>query len=561
MNDDVINYLTRQILSQNTTKYWTGEGFGSYESNAKDMAKILSSIGITDIKQFGEVKKYEEVEQIGFTYNGMRAQNPSQGVYYVEEPVTDSEGGISYVRRDLSAEEAKQVKPVYGVASGYDEATGMPSYTPVDVSSVITKDGKTMGVTGTTYGNKVTGQAVSNTYGERQTGNAWGGTYAGDGNTGYRVQFAENGMPVFYTTHASSSDFDDIAPLVGFALMAIPGLNVTVGTTLLGAGANTVAAGMVGSAVIGGTMAELSGGDFVKGAVTGAITSGVSSQFSTDVGKMLGLEGDMASKVGSAIISGAKAELTGGDFLSAAAIDGMISGVSSATGYSTKDIKSTISFVTALDSGDPARIAAAAANMTKLDYFNDKKASEILGKLKNAGYEDLPEITDEELQEWSKTKDYTFLGDDYTGTEDTKVADEEAFDATEISHGGKAGDTSYTGTINGLDLDKSKSTSIGLGDIAKGAIGAATINAALNTTNAPTSLPEEAMTGKGYRVGKYSADIYKDAPIQGFAMRRYEDSAGNTRYVPFIGDQAQLDVPAGYTFKGYEKGGFVKRRS
>jgi hypothetical protein len=54
---DIAKALTQQILNQGTTSQWSGEGYGSAEANAADMAKILSSIGITDISQFGKVTK------------------------------------------------------------------------------------------------------------------------------------------------------------------------------------------------------------------------------------------------------------------------------------------------------------------------------------------------------------------------------------------------------------------------------------------------------------------------------------------------------------------------
>ena len=52
-----IDTLVNQILGQNLTSKWSGEGLGSSQENAKDMANILASIGITDIKDFGEFKK------------------------------------------------------------------------------------------------------------------------------------------------------------------------------------------------------------------------------------------------------------------------------------------------------------------------------------------------------------------------------------------------------------------------------------------------------------------------------------------------------------------------
>lgn len=45
--------LIKQILASSNTSRWTGEGFGSAEKNAADMANILAKAGITDIKQLG----------------------------------------------------------------------------------------------------------------------------------------------------------------------------------------------------------------------------------------------------------------------------------------------------------------------------------------------------------------------------------------------------------------------------------------------------------------------------------------------------------------------------
>lgn len=134
--------LASQILSTSDSSQWSGEGWGSAEKNAADMAKILSSVGITDLSQFGEIKQTVQGDPI----------------------YSDGAGEDRYV-----------------VGYGPDKEI-------------------------TTYGNKGTGQALANTYGERQTGNAWGGTYAGEGNTAYRVQFDAQGNPFFYTTGASSND-------------------------------------------------------------------------------------------------------------------------------------------------------------------------------------------------------------------------------------------------------------------------------------------------------------------------------------------------------------------
>ena len=48
-----ISNIKGQILAQGNIDKWTGEGKGSAEANATDMATILAGIGITDINQFG----------------------------------------------------------------------------------------------------------------------------------------------------------------------------------------------------------------------------------------------------------------------------------------------------------------------------------------------------------------------------------------------------------------------------------------------------------------------------------------------------------------------------
>jgi hypothetical protein len=55
--ESIVANLTQQILGQGTTDKWTGEGKGSPQANAADMANILAGIGITDVTQFGQIQK------------------------------------------------------------------------------------------------------------------------------------------------------------------------------------------------------------------------------------------------------------------------------------------------------------------------------------------------------------------------------------------------------------------------------------------------------------------------------------------------------------------------
>lgn len=189
-------FITQQILAQGTTDQWKGEGKGSAEKNAQDMARILADTGITDINQFGKVT--------------VKTDAAVQPVYGQGELVADSEGQQFYAPKIVGYvdQNGKTVDPslikAETVYTGGDSGQTDTVYT----AQIGTKE---------VFGNKATGQAVADTYGERQTGNAFGGTYAGEGNTGYRVQFDAKGNPVFYTTKASSSDIGDLAPILAIA--------------------------------------------------------------------------------------------------------------------------------------------------------------------------------------------------------------------------------------------------------------------------------------------------------------------------------------------------------
>lgn len=224
--------LQQQILGQQLTDKWSGQGHGSAEANAKDMARILSSIGITDIRQFGKIPTYQAAEIGGYNYEGKPVQKTGDGQFFYQEPTGQTNynpetGENVPVMRTVMVPNDAKVQPVYGKREsvGYSDDYGNPvtTFVPLKESELTFKDGKPLIKTGETFGNKVTGQAVPNTYSERQTGNAWGGTFAGKGNTGYRVQFADDGTPIFYTTGASSSDLGKIAPLLAIASF-IPGL-------------------------------------------------------------------------------------------------------------------------------------------------------------------------------------------------------------------------------------------------------------------------------------------------------------------------------------------------
>ena len=354
-----INALKQQILGQNQTSKWTGEGYGSAEKNANAMAEMLAKAGITDIKQFGKVDKYEPVEVVGYSLNGKQVQNPSKGVYYESIPEPDGEGGISgYRRRDLTPAEIAQVKPQYGVVD-----TQTDEVKPV--TNVVEKNGQLVGVTGQTFGNKATGQAIESGYGRwRNQGgdNLFGGTGEGKGNTGYRVQFADDGTPIFYTTQGTSNDLaqlmSDLGPIAQIGLaIATGGLSIP----------QQIAANMAVQVLSGKDL-----GDAVKGA---AVSFAMSQIPGTDVMKEgnsfikdLGLPADVTKTLSSsfqnAAMSGAKALLTGqniGDAVLQGAATGGVNGAinaitSNVDGFkdlSPNQQKMVVNAVTGVMSGKP----------------------------------------------------------------------------------------------------------------------------------------------------------------------------------------------------------------
>jgi hypothetical protein len=288
------------------------------------MAKIMADTGITDIKQFGKVPVYEDVVEIGKKYNGQRVftstdENTGQPFSYIAKPSGqyDQDGGeISTI---VEVPKDAKLETVYGQFVGGDD-----SYAAVDPSKLKTINGKLVVDAGqTSFGNKATGKAVANTYSERQTGNAFGGTFAGSGNTGYRVQFTNDGTPIFYTTYASSNDLAnllaDLGPIgqIGLAL-ATGGLSIP--QQIAAQMAIQVLSGVdlddaIKNAVVSLAVSNIPGTDIMKEA----------NSFISDLGLPVELTKTLNNAVQTAVVTGAKAVLTGQD-LSDAVVRGFTSG-------------------------------------------------------------------------------------------------------------------------------------------------------------------------------------------------------------------------------------------
>lgn len=213
--------LIQQILGQNLTSKWSG-GYGAQDS-ATAMAKLMADAGITDIKQFGKVPVYEQADsRAGF--QGQLATFDGDNYYIMVPGGVDSEGNPYNSRQNV---DPSQLTPIYGKTISTPEGETVTStFQPLDPSQIVMKDGVPTYKARDTFGNKETGQAINRGSGrwEGQGGdNLFSGTGAGKGNTGFRVNFADDGTPIFYTTQGSSSDLGQIAPLLAIAQF-IPGL-------------------------------------------------------------------------------------------------------------------------------------------------------------------------------------------------------------------------------------------------------------------------------------------------------------------------------------------------
>ena len=326
----VIDKLANQILSQGLTSQWKGQGHGSAAANAQDMAKIMAGIGITDIKQFGKVTQYEPVQEIGKTYNGQHVltttDEEGRTISYVREPTGEYQydwetGQNNPLTKFVPVPTDAKLESVYGFIR--DGGENGSYYEPVDQSKIKTVDGKVVVAVGETFGNKITGAAVPNTYSERQTGNAWGGTFAGDGNTGYRVQFTPDGTPIFYTTYASSNDLAnllaDLGP-IGQIGLAIATGGLSIPQQIAAQMAIQVLSGVdlddaIKNAAVSFAVAQIPGTDIMKEA----------NSFISDLGLPVELTKTLNNAVQTATVSGAKAILTGQD-LSDAIARGFTSG-------------------------------------------------------------------------------------------------------------------------------------------------------------------------------------------------------------------------------------------
>lgn len=345
-------------------------------------------------------------------------------------------------------------------------------------------------------------------------------------------------QPVKNTVEAVIDDPKKLAVVA--AMFAFPGAAASLGSFLAPASSALVQSA-IGSALIQGTVAEATGGDFVKGAIAGAIGGGLSaSTVGAQIGSSLGITNQaLASNVGTALAQGTLTEITGGDF-----IDGAISSVLANSGQYVGETFLGLQGVTASTVG-ASLVNGLAAELRGKDVTDAMISGAVTGALtykedpnkqKNAQF-------DEDFADMAAGKftvDEIAEGQDLTANADLKgmmsprptvpvvqpVNTEPVFDATERE--GSLAKAPVAPAFNWQDSVKS-------GVKALGAVSAANI--------IEQAAPDP--TRDLYPVNLEYGDIYRDAPIKGFSMRK--DATG--RHIPYIGDTPLL-----------AKGGFVSKK-
>lgn len=364
-----IDELTNQILGQNMTQYWSGEGYGGASQNARALATWLNNAGITKLSDLG-VRAYETFDPVEELYRTLdnqfvnsRVDESGNTIYYTYDPGWDLGG-----EQRITAEEYAKAKPVYGRVNfaGFDDFFS-PGLSADEQSRIVERDGKAMlrnalpefysKSTGKTlsdipYGGRdihyVADEATPYGFTEVKPGEFYniGRTFAGDGSTNYNVAFDAQGNPYFTTSYGgSTSDWGSAAPFLGIAALAfgVPYLTEALGAAGAGAGAAGAGAAGAGAATaaelgasfaadmaaagIGSTAAgagAAGAGALGAGAAAGAgATAGGS--LAANLGLALGVPSQYASVVGNALIRGTLSELTGGDFIKGAALGAAMS--------------------------------------------------------------------------------------------------------------------------------------------------------------------------------------------------------------------------------------------
>lgn len=357
----------------------------------------------------------------------------------------------------------------------------------------------------------------------------------------YNLHFTEDGSVIPYTSNRTSSwvSFREstLKPIAGIALAAygvpyvagalagttVAGVTLTAGSALT----TGVASGLVsgGVSLLGGNSFE----DALKSALTSGLTAGATAGYADTIGQSLGFEaGSVASKsAGNAIIAGAKAGITDENVLQNMAI------------------------------------AAVGTYLSNKEPVFD--ATEREGSLAKLG------VDDTMTTDFGVNADYSLAGGmKFPSTEGINVDNRGVSEGFELTGGTTpfigiqdSASTNLTalGGGQGITATKDDGSTLAGKDFTTGP-SLKDVKTAIKIGGVLMAGHEviDKTIGLGGPKPTTNKDIYRNAPLAGFKMVKYEDpTTGGSKYIPFVGEEALLPPPTGYN-RTYAKGGFVSRR-
>ena len=349
-----VGNIAQQILAQGNTAQWSGEGYGSPEKTAYDMAVMLAGQGITDINQLGKITKTIPAHQVDDPEYGS-VNIPEQTVSFFGNKETGQEISPYYdkagqVGADIWGGTFKgEGSTAYGVSF---DASGKPTiYSKYGGSSSNLSDYTPLLLAGAAFGAPFLGELLSG------AGAAGAGTLGGLGDLGAMGALGEGvgagaGLGAGTAagtaagtgaTLASLGDLGTMGALGGEGALAggagsVAGMGAGTGLTAAGTGAGGLGGAMStlgGEAALGSGLTTAGAGAGTMGALGGeaALGTGVGAGAGA-IGSNLGttLAGTSTLPVGTTLANlGAGA---GGSLLGAGAGSALGAGAGSALGTS-----------------------------------------------------------------------------------------------------------------------------------------------------------------------------------------------------------------------------------
>ena len=289
-------------------------------SDPKTMAKILEDKGVKSLADLGQKEKFKTATAAVqyTTADGQKLTEFNDGTLGFAV-----ESGEGSEWRMVPKDQAKASYGTYKTVS--DGENTYNEFTPLSEKEQATlKDGKYQENTGNVVINKRTGEELTDTTRQLAYQSSSGG--AKKKKNYLTVEFTKDGTPVLVATKEKAglgAALQDAAPMIAMALpFILPGIGAAISSGLASVGGTALAAGSVANAaitqgIISGGLGSLTGKDFGKSFLSGAISPVISSGIGSLMPNM-GLDaasgtGKAITGVGTNVLSGA---LQGGDFKS-----------------------------------------------------------------------------------------------------------------------------------------------------------------------------------------------------------------------------------------------------